>query len=322
LYNIKRSDIMRRYVKWLYALLLAVLVGAFGFTHVVREGTCAIVSRFGAIRTVRMAAGLGFKLPWPFEQVVSLDLRGQYLDSGYTETLTQDKKNVILQTYAVWSIEDPERFYTSVGSMPLAEQYLNDLLTNAKNGVLGGYDLSSLVSSDAENLRLDEIEDGILVGAQTKARENYGVALRMVKIKRLALPTANVETVFEQMSADRQKAVTQLLSEGERDAAILRSQADVDAARIIADAQNEAAAIDAQTEQESASIYAEAYARNPELFVLLNQLSALENSVNDNSVLVVDAQESPFRILLKSLDPIESAVAPDIPKTEDGMVVE
>lgn len=298
---------MSKRLKWIYALLLAVIVCVFGFTYVVREGSCAIVSRFGSIRLVNSRSGLGFKLPWPLEKVVTLDTRSQYLDSGYTETLTHDKKNVILQTYAVWDIEDPALFYTSIGSMSLAEQYLNDLMANAKNGVMGGYELSALVSTDAGKIRLDEIEQGIWDSAEAKARQNYGIGLNSVKIKRLALPTANVTSVFEQMSADRQKYVTQLLSEGERDAAILRSQADLEAAQLIADAKKEAAAIDAQTESEVARIFADAYQKNPELFTLLKQLAALESAVSDKSVLVINAEESPFQVLTK-----------DSPKDEQG----
>ena len=146
---------MKRHLKWICALLLVVILGAFGFTFVVREGSCAIVSRFGMIRDVRAEAGLRFRLPWPVENVITLDTRSQYLDSGYTETLTHDKKNVILQTYMVWKIVDPPLFYTSLGDMETARQYLNDLLANAKNGVMGGYELSSLVSVKSEDIRLN-----------------------------------------------------------------------------------------------------------------------------------------------------------------------
>ncbi|MDR2174680.1 MAG: protease modulator HflC [Synergistaceae bacterium] len=288
---------MKRHLKWICALSLVVILGAFGFTFVVREGTCAIVSRFGKIREVRAEAGLRFRLPWPAENVVTLDTRSQYLDSGYTETLTHDRKNVILQTYMVWKIADPSLFYTSIGGMETARQYLSDLLANAKNGVMGGYGLSSLVSVKSEDIRLDEIERGIQAMVTSGALENYGIRVETVRIKRLALPNANVESVFEQMRTERQKYVTQLLSEGERDAAIIRSRADADAARIIADGQAQAAVIEAETEKRVAEIYAGAYEKNPELFTFLKRLTALEESVGGNTVLIMDSEESPFSVL-------------------------
>jgi membrane protease subunit HflC len=244
-----------------------------------------------------MEAGLKFRLPWPAENVIVFDTRSQYLDSGYTETLTHDKKNVILQTYMVWKIVDPSLFYTSIGDMETARQYLNDLLANAKNGVMGGYELFSLVSVRAGDIRLDEIEAGIREMVTSRTLENYGIRVETVQIKRLALPNSNVESVFEQMRAERQKYVTQLLSEGERDAAIIRSKADAEAAQIVADGQTQAAAIEAETEKQVAEIYASAYEKNPELFTFLKRLTALEGSVNDRTVLIVSGGESPFSVL-------------------------
>ena len=288
---------MGKYMKWIYASLFFMILVAFGFTFVVREGSCAIVSRFGKIREICVDAGLRFKLPWPAEHVVEFDTRSQYLDSGYTETLTQDKKNVILQTYMIWNIKDPRLFYTSIGTMETAVQYLNDMLANAKSGVMGAYELSALVSTDPQNIRLNEIEADIQAIIAPRALENYGINVATVQIKRLALPNANVDSVFGQMRADRQKYVTQLLSEGQRDAAIIRSKADTEAAQIIADGQTQAAVIDAETEKRVSAIYAETYGKNPELFEFLKRLAALEASVSDKTVLIFGSEESPFSVL-------------------------
>ena len=108
-------------VKWLFALIVAAIIGFFGFVFKVNEGECAVVTRFGAVRAELTQAGMYLRLPWPFEDVRIQDARKRYLDSGYLETLTHDKKNVIMQTYAIWSIQDPLKYYTSVGDSALAE---------------------------------------------------------------------------------------------------------------------------------------------------------------------------------------------------------
>ena len=59
-----------------------------------------------------------------------------------------------MQTYTIWSIADPLRYYTSVGDTALAETYLSDLVTSAKNGTMGNYDLSALVSLDEEDIKI------------------------------------------------------------------------------------------------------------------------------------------------------------------------
>lgn len=294
--NEKKNGIGKIY-KWIFAALLAVIVAVFGFCFTVKEGTNAIVSRFGDIRGVYTEAGLHLKLPYPFEKVITYDTRSQYMDSGYTETLTNDKKNIILQTYIIWHIEDVREFYKSVGDVEKAKKYLNDLAATVKNGVMGGYTLQNLVSTDLESVKINEVSAKIAEGISEKALADYGIKIETVKIKRLALPNKNVESVLEQMIADREKQATQLLAEGERDAAVIISEADAKAAEIIAKGKLEAAEIDADTEKKVAEIYGEAYDRDSTLFVFLKKLIALENSVSEDTVLVMKAEDGPFGII-------------------------
>lgn len=90
-----------RAVKIILAVALVVVLGYFGFTCEVREGNCAVILRLGAVRREVTEAGLYLKLPWPFETVVKYDSRLQYLESDHLETTTEDKRNVIIQSYAV-----------------------------------------------------------------------------------------------------------------------------------------------------------------------------------------------------------------------------
>lgn len=294
---VEKNTGIKKIYKWIFAALLAVIVAVFGFCFTVREGTNVIVSRFGNVRGVYTDAGLHFKLPYPFEKVISYDTRSQYMDSGYTETLTNDKKNIILQTYIIWHIEDVQKFYRSVGDTDKAKKYLNDLAATVKNGVMGGYTLRNLVSTDLENVKINEVSKKINDGISEKAFADYGIGIESVKIKRLALPNKNVESVLEQMIADREKQATQLLAEGERDAAVIISEADAKAAEIIAEGKLEAAETDAETEKKVAAIYGEAYDRDSTLFVFLKKLIALENSVSEDTVIVMKAEDGPFGII-------------------------
>ncbi len=288
---------MKKWVKWVFAALLAVIVFVYGFCFTVREGTTAVVSRFGEIRKVCLDAGLYFKLPSPFEKVVTFDARSQYMDSGYTETLTNDKKNIILQTYVIWHIEDPVKFYTSVTDASNAQNYLNALIANVKNGVMGSYELSALISTDLDSIKIADITAEMKRQIAEKALKDYGIEVEEVRIKRIALPDTNLQSVLEQMIADREKQVTKLLSEGKRDAAAIISEADAKAAELVANGKLEAAKIDAETEKKIAEIYGEAYDENAELFVYLKKLIALENSVSADTVIIMNAEDSAFDIL-------------------------
>jgi len=291
---------MSKIYKALFVIIFIVIVLAAGFTFTVKEGSSVIISRFGKIVDVYDDAGLHFKLPWPVDKVIVYDTRNQYMDSGYNETLTNDKINIILQTYIVWRINDVRKFYTSIGDYNSAQHHLNDLAATAKNSVLGNYALSSLVSTNVDEIKIDEICQDIEEKAAGSALANYGIEIQTLKIKRLALPEANIRSVFNQMIADRQKYVSQYVAEAERDSAIITGEADTRAAEIYAQGKLEASQIEGETERLTARIYGEAYNQNSRLFVFLKKLIALENSVNADTTIIMRANESPFDIITGS----------------------
>ncbi|MCL2269962.1 MAG: protease modulator HflC [Treponema sp.] len=288
---------MMKMIKWIFVVIFAVIILAAGFTFIVREGSNAIVSRFGKIVKVHTEAGLHFKLPWPVDRITVYDTRNQYMDSGYTETLTNDKINIILQTYLVWKIQDAQKFQISAGDFETAQRHLNGIVANAKNSVMGNYRLSSLVSVNLDEIKIDEISRNIREEAARAALDTYGIKIEALEIKRLSLPDANIRSVFSQMIADRQRYVSQYIAEGERDAAKIRSEAETKSAEIFAQGLLETAQIDAETERLVAEIYAAAYDQNSQLFLFLRRLIALENSVNPNTVVIMRADESPFDII-------------------------
>ncbi|MDR2966263.1 MAG: protease modulator HflC [Treponema sp.] len=290
---------MNKLFKFLFVLIFIILVLAAGFTFTVREGSTAIVSRFGRIASVHTDAGLHFRLPWPVDRIITYDSRNQYMDSGLNEALTNDKFNIILQVYLVWNIKDAQRFHTSVGDYTAAQRHLNGIVANTKNGVLGNYMLSNLVSTNPDDIMLDEIRGAIEQQVAQSALNNFGIEVQALRIRRLALPYTNVLSVFDQMIADRQRYVSRYLTEGERDAAIIISEAEARAAEIIAQGRLEASEIEAETERRVAQIYGEAYDRNSRLFTFLKNLIALENSVNPDTVIIMRASESPFNVITR-----------------------
>ena len=287
------------YVKIGVAVIVFVVLGFFAFTTQVREGSGAIILRFGAPRKVITEAGLYLKLPWPFESVVQFDGRQQYLESNYLETTTKDKRNVILQSYAVWSVKDPLLFYNSVGTAEKADSYIRDQIFSATNSTMGAYELSALVSLDKEKLNTDKIQDEIFEQVKQNCEENYGIMISDVNILRISLPETNLQSVFDQMIADRQKEIDTILAEAERDANKITAEADTQASQIVAQGQIQAAEIKKQTEKEVAAIYAEAQKANVELYKFLLELDALSSSVKENSILIVKADTYPFNLLLK-----------------------
>ena len=286
-----------RFYKWIFGIILIIVFIVYGFAFVLREGNSAIVTRFGAPRNIIVEAGLHFKLPWPFEKVYVFDERKSYLDTGYVETLTRDKKNVILQTYVVWEINDPLLYFNSIGEKSVAEKYINDMVTNVKNAVLGKYEMSSLVSTDEKTLKIDEIKNILKNDVNDNSINQYGIEIIEIGIKRLGLPSTNLESVFDQMRAERQQYIDQLIAEGDQEASKIINETNLEVAKIITEGKEEAAVIKAKTEEEVSKIYTDAYKEAPEFYKFLKSLEALENTIDNNTMLILRINEKPFNIL-------------------------
>lgn len=283
--------------KILIALVLVIAFFYFGFTCEVREGECALILRFGKVREEVNDAGLYLKLPWPFETVVKYDDRLQYFESSYLETSTADYRNIIIQSFVAWEIEDPIKYHNSVGSLGNINTNIEDQIRDVLNGTIGAYKLNSIVSLNEDEIKIEEIQSQICDRVRVYCSQNYGIYVQDVNFLRISLPDTNLQSIFDQMTADRQKEIDSILANAELEANKITSKADEDAAAIIAGGVTSAADINAKTETEVARIYAEAQAANLELFKFLKQLDTFVASVGSNTVLVVKADEYPFNVL-------------------------
>lgn len=307
--NKKDSGVAFLILKIVIALVLVVVIAYFGFACVVREGNAAIILRFGAPRQTVTEAGLYFKLPWPFETVVTYDNREQYLESNNLETTTMDKKNIILKSYAIWQIDDPLSYHNSVGSNGTVDSYIKNQIFSATNSIMGMYNLSDLISSSNENLKTQEIQNKIFELVKENCEVNYGIKILDVSILRVSYPETNLQSIFANISAERQGVIDAILADANAKASNITSSADAEASKIIAEGENKAAGIRAKTEKDVAEIYAKAQAANIELFKFLKELDTIVNSVNSNSVLIVDSKSYPFNILLEYGKTVDESTA-------------
>ena len=298
--RVRRGHDMKgnRIIKWMFALIVAAIIGFFGFVFKVNEGEYAVVTRFGAVRSEVTQAGMYLRLPWPFEDVQIQDARKRYLDSGYLETLTHDKKKCHHADLHHLEHRRPPAVLHQRGGIPPWRRPTSATWSPApKMGPWATMTCPLWSPLDEEDIKIDEIEAAMLQEVQSHALEQYGIQVHELRLKRVGLPATNVQSVFTQMQADRQKYIDQLLAEGERDAQIIMSESDAEVAAIVAEGREEAAAINAETEREVAEIYASAHSQDPELYEFLQKLAALENSVDEDTVMIITMDTPPFDVL-------------------------
>ncbi|HTS18553.1 MAG TPA: protease modulator HflC [Verrucomicrobiae bacterium] len=285
--------------------LIGALVGALllfvMLTFQVRQNERIVLTRFGRPVRVLVEPGLYGKWPWPIETVNRFDARLDFYDARISEALTRDKRNVIIPVYVAWRIDDPLKFLQSLGSADNARSKLDGLVTSARNTVLGGYNFSQLVSTNRDEVKIPEIEHTITDLVAQQAKQSFGVAVEQVGIKRLTLPEANTQFVFERMRAERAQFAAQYRAEGQQQADEVRAKTDADKVVILADASKYSEETRGKAEAEAAHIYTAAHEKDPSLYKFLRELDALKQITATNTTVVLDTTTPPFDLLRPAL---------------------
>src|SRR5439155_2156447 len=192
--------------------------------YCVRETEFALVTQFG--RPVRTVLEAGLHVKWPFQYLLRFDRRLRIYNPRPSEFLTRDKKNLVIENYVAWRIEDPNRFVQSVGDASAAEMRLHDIIWSGLSASLGTRDLDSLVSASAEKVQATWMLDQLTANADRAALSQYGIRVVDVRVRRLNLPEQNKQSVFARMRAERERIAMQYRAEGEEQALIIRASAD------------------------------------------------------------------------------------------------
>lgn len=269
------------------------LAAASLFTLDARE--VAVVTAFGAPVRTLTEPGLYARWPWPLQEVVRFDARARVLDAPPTEVLTGDKKNLVVEVFAIWRVEDPQRFLEAVGGVEAAEAQLVDLVTSRAGAAIGAMPFAELLAVETADRGL--LPPGVAESVAATAASRLGIRVVDVRLRHVGLPLQNEQSIYERMRAERQRIASQYRSEGEEQAQGIRARADREAAEILAQAEEEAALVRAEAEREAARRYAEAYRTDPGLYELLAALDSYRSVLGEKSVLVLDSDAEFFDAL-------------------------
>lgn len=271
-------------------LILAVLVVGSMSIFTVDEREKAIMFKFGEIVGTDFAPGLHFKIPF-VNNVSKFDARIQTMDAQPERFLTSEKKNVIVDAFVKWKIDNVSKFYTATGGdADRANIRLSQFIKDGLRGEFGKRTIKQVVSGDR-----NEIMDILTVEANKQAQE-FGIDIVDVRIKRIDLDKNISDSVYRRMEAERQRVAKELRAQGEQEAETIRAKADKERTVILAEAFRKAEEIRGQGDQEAANIYATAYNKDKEFYALYRSLNAYRNSfANKEDILVVQPTSEFFK---------------------------
>lgn len=278
----------------LVVLILLVLL-AFSSMFIVMQGQHALLLRLGSIVTDAktgqpkvFSPGLHFKYPF-VNQVRIFDTRLQTLDIKQSRIVTKEKKDVIVDSYVKWRIENLAQYYKATGGNEFnAETLLGQKLNTALRAEFGKRFIVDVVSGER-----DDVMD-ILQDRASESAKGLGIKVVDVRIKGIDLPSNVNNSVYARMRANMQKIANKHQADGKAAAEAIRAQADAKVTVIVANARMKAKKLQAEGQAQAASIYAQAYDKNADFYAFYRSLQAYDQAFKDKSDILVLQPDGQF----------------------------
>lgn len=283
-------------------VLIFILLMASTAVFTVKQGQSGIVLRLGRLvidskTGVCLVLAPGLHMKWPLlESVRVFDTRIQTLDIKSSRIVTKEKKDVMVDYYVKWRIEDLARYFKATsGNSFKAETLLEQQLNTSLRAQFGKRTISDVVSGGRDDM-MDILRDN----AERQAGE-LGIHVVDVRIKGIELPANTSNAIYQRMRADMQKIANRHRADGHAQAEAISAAADAEVTVLLATARSEGQVTRAQGQAKAAEIYSNAFGKNKEFFAFYRSLQAYENSFTSKQDVLVLDQNSHFFEYFRSI---------------------
>lgn len=310
------NDLIRTFK--IIGVLIAALILFCSFTVVTQKNEFSVIKQFGSIVRIEKEAGLSFKIPF-IQSVSKIDNTMLYYDLAKSDVITSDKKTMIVDSYVIWRVVDPEKYMKTLsGSNTNAEGRLNTVVYNAvKNTISGMTQDEVIVSRDGKvnvsvndkeentnDLVVDESENQVVqikslteeITSNLADTSDYGIEIVKTEVKVLDLPDANKDAVYQRMISERSNVAASYEAQGKSEAQVITNTTDKEVSIMLANAKAEAEKIIAEGESEYMKILSEAYndPAKSEFYSFVRALDTAKEALKNNGNTLILDPDSPI----------------------------
>jgi membrane protease subunit HflC len=254
-----------------------------------------VVTRFGRVLRVSSAPGLHLKVP--FDSVIRVDKRLLLTRPATAEFLSEDKKNIVVDSVVAWRVTDPKRYFETLGTRAAAEMRIADIIEGEIGAVMGRFNAGSFITAGSASSQYEAMVLEIRDRVARFAENAYGIELVDMDIRRLSLPELNKEHVFDRMKAERGRIAKEHRSAGEMEAKRIIAEADHQRADIAAEAYATAQRLKAEGDAEAARVYTAAFSRDARFYKFLRTLQAYQQILDEKTTVFLPANAAAAGIL-------------------------
>ncbi|NLV47642.1 MAG: protease modulator HflC [Clostridiaceae bacterium] len=292
---------MKNMKKWIIlAVILFVAVIVLGSSiYVVQEGEYAYITQFGEIKLIRNDAGLYVKVPF-LQDVNKLTQKQMIYNINSSEVLTADKKAMIVDSYAIWRIDNVTTFIRTVNNIPEMQKRIDASTYSVIKNLMGQLEQSEIItdSDEGRSTLNNQITDLV-----SQSLDLYGVSIQSIEIKRFDLPEDNTTAVFTRMISERSQMAASYKAEGEYEAAKIRNETDKEIAILLGEAQAASQRLRGEGEEEYMRILKELYndSDKADFYLFVRELEAIKASLKGQKTVILGS-DSPITQIINQTE--------------------
>jgi membrane protease subunit HflK len=260
----------------------------------VQPGNKGVVQRFGKhVQTV--SAGWGWRIPWPIETVIKVDVAGVKSTEYKSSVLTAEPNMVELQVAVQYRIKNAEDNLFKVRD-PAAT--LSEVSESAIREVVGRNDQQAILEAG----RIKIAEDTRVIMQRTLDQYGAGIEVRSVNITDVQVPEAVQQAQRDSVKAkaDRER----MIKEAQAYANGILPKAQGDAARAVqeAEAYKSQVSLMATGDASRFTALAQAYEKSPDVTRERLYIETVESVLKTSRKVVIDSKSGNGNMLYLPLD--------------------
>ncbi len=275
----------------LIVLGVLLLVASQGL-YVINETERAIKLQFGEVVDNDIKPGLHWKVPF-MQNVKRFDARVLTLDTNPSHFLTSGKKYVIVDSFTKWRIKDVNSYYKATsGNRQEASNLLANLVNKGLRDEIANRTLHEVVSGER-----DQLMTKLTAALNTQTQDDLGMEILDMRVKAVDLPDDLSASVYNRMSAEREREAREHRSQGKELSEGIQADADRQKTVLEAEAYRDAERTKGEGDAEAARIYASAYNKDPEFYAFTRSLKAYTQTFSQSDVLLLEPDSDFFRYM-------------------------
>lgn len=268
--------------------LAALLIWASVFT--VDERQEAILFQFGEIIESDYEPGVHFKIPF-INNVRKFDNRILTIDQKPERFLTQEKKDLIVNSFVKWRISDVVQYYkTTQGDELTAGRLLYENINNGLRDEFGKRTIQEIISGDRTHIMT------LMTRQASERAKTLGIKVVDVRVKKVDYPERVSNSVYKRMRAEREREARDFRSKGHEASERIQADADRQRSIILAEAYRDSEIARGEGDAHATEIYAEAYNQDREFYSFYRSLTAYTNNFSSaGDVILLQPDSDYFR---------------------------